>query len=150
MRESHLSTSDIVCAPRRSSSIRLRKRRDEVKQNFEKNRISGEFVYRLSSDAVDNTDNTDDVLTNTKVDTLDPGPAAGGIQHNLRPLLRSKYIQSPLSGTEECLGSVWGTGGRGGEDGGRGGLGEGKIKHVGMIDQPPKVESKSSDQYDKR
>ena len=104
----------------RSSSIRLRKRRDEGKQQFVKNRRSGEFGYRLStnSDAVDNTDNTDDVLTNYKVDTLDPRPAAGGIQHNLRPLLRSKYIQSPISGTEESLGSVWGTGGRGGGGGG--------------------------------
>ena len=116
MLESH--SSPHLGPPRRSSSIRLRKRRDEVKQQFVKNRRSGDFGYRVSSDAVDNTDNTDDVLTNYKVDTLDPRPAAGGIQHNLRPLLRSKYIQSPISGTEESLGSVWGTGGRGGGGGG--------------------------------
>ena len=118
MRESHSSPN--LGPSHRSSSIRLRKRRDEVKQQFVKNRRSGDFGYRLgtNSDAVDNTDNTDDVLTNSKVDTLDPRPAAGGIQHNLRPLLRSKYIQSPIIGTEKSLGSVWGTVGRGGGGGG--------------------------------
>ena len=136
MRESHLSTSDIVCAPRRSSSIRLRKRRDEVKQNFEKNRISGEFVYRLSSDAVDNTDNTDDVLINTRFDTLDPRLTAGGIQHNLRTLLRNKYSQSPLSGTEECAGPGWE------RDGGSRWSGV-KLTNFGMIDHPPQKEIRS-------
>ena len=91
MRESHSSPN--LVPSHRSSSIRLRKRRDEVKQQFVKNRRSGDFGYRLGTniDAVDNLDNTDDVLTNSKDDTLDPRPAAGGIQHNLRPLLRNKY-----------------------------------------------------------
>jgi hypothetical protein len=108
-----------------------------------KNRRSGDFGYSLSSDAVDNTDNTDDVLTNSKVDTLDPGPEAGGIQHNLRPLLRNKYMMFPLSDTEEYLGSGWGTGSRGG------GV---MIKHFGMIDQPPEEEIRShhSLQYNTR
>ena len=72
----------------RSSSIKLRKRCGQVKQQFVKNRRSGEFGYRLCSDGVVHND---DVLTNYKDDTLDHGPAAGGIQHNLRPLLRNKY-----------------------------------------------------------
>ena len=62
-----------------------------MKKQFVKNRRSGEFGYRLNSDGGENTKDTDDVFTNTKVDTLDPGPATGSIQHNLRPLLRIKY-----------------------------------------------------------
>ena len=146
MKESHSSPN--LGPSHRSSSIRLRKRRDEVKQQFVKNRRSGDFGYRLGRDAVDNTDNTDDVLTNSKVDTLDAGSAAGSIQHNLRPLLRSKYKHSPMSDTEEYLGSVWGRRGRDRGDGG-GGV---KIKHFGLIDMPPMMESESclSDQFDRR
>jgi hypothetical protein len=114
-------------SPQLNSSIRLRKKRDHVKEQFLKNRRSGDFGYSLSSEGVDTTANTDDVLTNTKVATLDPGPVADGIQHNLRPLLRNKYRQHPLIDTEESLGSDWGTFGR---DCG------GKIKHFGMKDQP--------------
>ena len=75
------------------------------------------------------TDNTDDVLVNTKVGTLDPGPVADGIQHNLRPLLRNKYRQhhTHLGYVEKSLGSDCGTWGR---------EGGGKIKHFGVIDQP--------------
>jgi hypothetical protein len=82
----------------------LRKRRDHVKRQFLKNKRIGDFGYSLSSEGVDTTDNTDDVLTNTKVATLDLWPAAEGIQHNLRPLLRNKY--------KESLVSDWGTWGR--------------------------------------
>ena len=96
--------------PQRNSSIRLGKRRDHVKQQFLKNRRSGDFGYSLSSEGVDTTDNTDDVRNNNKNDTLDPGPAADGMQHNLRPLLRNKYRQHPLSDTEEYVGAVWGNG----------------------------------------
>ena len=81
----------LVTPPQRSSSIRLRKRRDEVKQQFVKNRRSGEFGYRLSSDSREITEDDHSVTTNNKVDTLDPGPATGSIQHNLRPLLRKEY-----------------------------------------------------------
>ena len=124
MRESR--TSQNIVTLHRSSSLRLRKRHKEVKQKFVKNRLSGDFGYSLSSDAVDNTDNTDDVLTNCKVDTLDPGPAAGGVQHNLRPLLRNMKSPNRREGI--------------------------KIKHFGMIDQPPDVDIRSfiSEKYDKR
>ena len=103
-----------------------------MKQQFLKNRRSGDFGYSLSSEGVDTTDNTDDVLTNTKVATLDPGPVADGIQHNLRPLLRNKYRQYPLSDTEEYVGAVWGNGRlrRGGHPGGV------MITDFGMIDHP--------------
>ena len=147
MLESH--SSPHLGPSQRSSSIRWRKRRDEVKQQFVKNRRSGDFGYRVTSDAVDDAD---DVVNNCKVDTLDHGPTADGLQHNLRPLLRNKYIQSPLSDTEEYLesdkmGSVWRTRRRGGV--GRHGV---KIKHFGMIDQPEQAEIKSSlsEQHDKR
>ena len=101
-------------SPQRNSSIRLRKRRDHVKEQFLKNRRSGDFGYSLSSEGVDTTDNSVDVLTNTKVGTLDPGPAADGIQHNLRPLIRNKYRQYPLGDTEKSLGYLGKR--RGGQD----------------------------------
>ena len=114
--------------------MRLRRRRDEVKQQFVKNRRSGDFGYTLGSDAVDTSDNTDDALINSKDDTLDPGPIAGVIQHNLRPLLRNNYRQHPLSDMEDDMESGWRTWSRGG------GV---KIKHFGMIDQPPQDEIRS-------
>ena len=129
MRESKSSPN--LAHPQRNSSIRLRKRRDQVKQQFLKSRRSGDFGYSLSSEGVDSIDNTDDVLTNNKVATLDPRPAADGIQHNLRPLIRNKYRQHPLSDTEEYAGAVWGNGRlrRGGHPG------EIKITDFSMIDQ---------------
>jgi hypothetical protein len=129
MRESKSSPN--LAHPQRNSSIRLRTRRDHVKQQFLKNRRSGDFGYSLNSDGVDTTDNAD-VLTNNKVDTLDPGPGADGIQHNLRPLIRNKYRQHPLSDTEEYAGVVWRKGRlrRGAHPGGI------KITDFGMIDQP--------------
>ena len=129
MRESKSSPN--LAHPQRHSSIRLRKRQDHVKQQFLKNRRSGDFGYSLSIEGEDTIDNTDDVLTNTKDATLDPGPVAG-IQHNLRPLLRNKYRQHPLSDTEESVGSVWGNRRlrRGGHPGGV------MITDFGMIDQP--------------
>ena len=54
-----------VIPPQRSFSIRLRRSRNEVKQQFVKNRRSGEFGYSLGSDAVDISDNTDDALIYT-------------------------------------------------------------------------------------
>ena len=82
----------------------------------------------ISSLIGDNVDN--------KVGTLDPGPVADGIQHNLRPLLRNKYrLHDTHHGhVEESLGSDWDTWGR--ELGGM-------IKYFGMIDQP-KTEDKIS------
>ena len=130
MRESKSSPN--LAHPQRKFSIRLGKRRDHVKQQFLKNRRSGDFGYSLSSEGVDTTDNTDDVRNNNKNDTLDPGPAADGIQHNLRPLLRNKYRQHPLSDTDEYVRAVWGNGRlrRGDHPGGV------KITDFGMIDQP--------------
>jgi hypothetical protein len=62
-------------SPQRNSSIRLWKRQDNVKQQFLKNIRSFDFCYSLSSEGVD----TDDVLTNTKVATFDPGTSTGSI-----------------------------------------------------------------------
>ena len=137
MRESDAFTSQ------RSSSIRLRKRRDKVKQEFVKHRRSGEFGYRVSCDAVNSTNNTDDVLTKYKDDTLDPGPV--GIQHNLRTLLRNKYVQSPVSDMEGCARSLWGTGGREQKIGGSGI----KLTNFGMIDHPPQEVARGC-QYNSR
>ena len=64
-------------------SLRLRRQNYEVKE------------YRRSGDYVVNTDNSDDVFTDTKVDTLDPVVGGAGIQHNLRPLLRNMYMKYP-------------------------------------------------------
>ena len=131
MREPH--SFQKVIPLRQSFSMRLRRRKDEVKQQFVKNRRSGDFGYSLGSDALYYTDN-DDALTNSKDATLDPGPVADGIQHNLRPLLRNKYRQHPLSDMEDDMESGWGTWSRGG------GV---KIKHFGMIDQQPQEEIRS-------
>ena len=95
-----------------------------MKQQFLKNRRSVDFGY--SSEGVNTTDKNDEV------GTLDTGPVAEGIQHNLRPLLRNKYRQLPLSDTEEYVGAVWENGRL------RGcvppcGV---KITDFGMIDQP--------------
>ena len=75
---------------------RLRRRRDEVKQQFVKNRRSGEFGYKL--DRLDNnngeeiSDNFDaSVIKSYKDDTLDPTTADDHIKHNLRPLIRNKF-----------------------------------------------------------
>jgi hypothetical protein len=107
----HLNNS-----PQRSSS-RLRQTTDVMKQQFRKNRRSGDFGSSLIIDNVD-----------SKVGTLDPGPVADGIQHNLRPLIRNKYRQhDTLGDVGESLGSDWDTWGR--EVGGM-------IKYFGMIDQP--------------
>lgn len=102
-----------VPPPQRSSSIRLRRRRDEVKQQFVKNRRSGEFGYKL--DRLDNnngeeiSDNFDaSVIKSYKDDTLDPTTADDHIKHNLRPLIRNKFkltdfglIDSPQTATQQ-------------------------------------------------
>ena len=123
MRES--TSSPNLVHPLRNSSIRLRKRRDEVKKQFLENRRSGDFVYSQSSDAVN-------TLANHKVDTLDPGSESAGIQHSLRPLLRKKYREDPLSDSEENMGSGWIERRRRAIQ--TGGI---KITDFGMIDQPP-------------
>ena len=69
-------------------SLRLRRQNDEVKE------------YRRSGDYVVNTDKSDDVFTDTKVDTLDPVVGGAGIQHNLRPLLRNMYMKYPTRESE--------------------------------------------------
>ena len=106
-----------------------------MKQQFLKNRRS----------LISTTDNSDDIFINTKVATLDPGPVADGIQHNLRPLLRNKYrLHDTHHGhVEESLGSDCGTWGR---------EVAGKIEHFGMIDQPRQEDIRSchSLQYNKR
>ena len=113
--------------------MRLRRRKDEVKQQFVKNRRSGDFGYSLGSDALVTSDN-DDALINYKDATLDPGPVTVVIQHNLRPLLRNKYMQHPLSDMEDDMESGWGTWRNGG------GV---RIKHFGAIDQPYQEEIRS-------
>ena len=124
MRESQSSPN--LVHPQRNSSIRLRKKRDEGKKQFLKNRSSGDFGYSLSRDAVNTSD------ADHKVGTLDPGPYADGIQQSLRPLLRTKYRQGTLSDTEEER-RGWGDGRRG-----RAGPASGiKITDFGMIDLPP-------------
>ena len=65
----------------------MRRRRDEVKQQFVKNRRSGEFGYRVDNN---NMEHREDVR-NYKDDTLDPTTSDDHIKHNLRPLIRSKY-----------------------------------------------------------
>ena len=88
-----------------SSLKRLRRRRDEVKQQFVKNRRSGEFGYRLDNiNSRDNPSNpgTEEIgdsfecnetvvrmARTCKDDTLDPTTADNHIKHNLRPLIRN-------------------------------------------------------------
>ena len=124
MRESKSSPN--LVHPQRNSSIRLKKRRDEVKKQFLNNRRSGDFGYSHSNSAVNNTND------GQSVDTLDPGPASAGIQHNLRPLLRKKYREDPLSDSEEYTGRRCREGRRRAIQ--TGGI---KITDFGMIDQPP-------------
>ena len=64
-----------------------------MKQQFVKNRRSGEFGYRVDNNNMEaNGDNFDcSVVRNYKDDTLDPAAANEHIKHNLRPLIRSKY-----------------------------------------------------------
>ena len=102
MRES----SPNLAHPQRKSSIRFRKRQEEVKQQFLKNRRSGDFGHSHNNGAVNITDD------GQNVGTLDLGPASAGIQHNLRPLLRKKYREDPLSYTEDDMGRRWGEGRR--------------------------------------
>ena len=112
--------------PQRNSSIRLKKKRDEVKKQFLNNRRSGDFGYSLSSTDVNSFED------DHKVDTLDPHLDSSGIQHNLRPLLKKKYRQDPLSDGEEDIGRRLGEGRRmwAGQAVGV------KITDFGMIDQP--------------
>jgi len=88
--------------PQRSSSIRLRRRRDEVKQQFVKNRRSGEFGYRLDNiknrelgeetgDSFEMSEVGVRMTRSCKDDTLDPATAEDHIKHNLRPLIRNKF-----------------------------------------------------------
>jgi hypothetical protein len=131
-------THILYYSSQQSSSIRLRGKTDKAKKQFLKNRNSGESYLSLIN-------TTDDVLTNTKVGTLDPGPVADGIQHNLRPLIRNKYMQQDthLGHVEESLGSDWGTWGR---------EGGGNIKHFKMIVQQRQEDTRSyhSLQYNTR
>ena len=78
------SSSQNMLQPQSSFLIRSKKRKDEAKQRFSKNRHSGDFP-KISTTINDN-------LINTKVDTLDPVVGGSGIQHNLRPLLRNIYL----------------------------------------------------------
>ena len=70
------------------------------------NRRSGDFGYNLSSDDV----------SDTTADTLDPALIVGGIQQNLRKLLRTKHRLNTESITEDDKESDWGTWGRAGGD----------------------------------
>ena len=87
MRESQSSPN--LVHPRHNSSLRLKKKRNEVKKDFFKSRMSGEYGYNHSNAAVDMTENNSD----DKLATLDAGPTGAGLQHKLRPLLRSRYGQ---------------------------------------------------------
>ena len=69
-------------------SLRLRRQNDEVKE------------YRRSGENVVNADKSEDVFTDTKVDTLDPVVGGAGIQRNLRPLLRNMYMKYPTTESE--------------------------------------------------
>ena len=87
---------------------RLRRRRDEVKQQFVKNRRSGEFGYKL--DRLDNnngeeiSDNFDaSVIKSYKDDTLDPTTADDHIKHNLRPLIRKRGLDRILRNRKSDL-----------------------------------------------
>jgi len=96
MREMLQTVNKAAAPPQRSSSIRLRRRRDEVKQQFVKNRRSGEFGYRLDTEAGDaGGDGFESVVglkKSCKDDTLDPTAGAEDhIKHNLRPLIRNKF-----------------------------------------------------------
>ena len=72
----------------RTHSIRLRRKRDEVKQQFVKNRRSGEFGYRVPESGTGGGAGAG----GGQADTLDPGSRTAAIaQNNLRPLIRSKY-----------------------------------------------------------
>jgi len=92
-----ISSLNKAQAPQRSSSIRLRRRRDEVKQQFVKNRRSGEFGYRVNDnnnveEISDNFDNNTVVVQKSyRDDTLDPTTTEDHIKHNLRPLIRNKF-----------------------------------------------------------
>ena len=99
----------------RNSSVRLRKRIVGVKRQVVNDRRSDDFGYRLNSEDVKSTNNSAKVLKNGKVDTLDPGPTAEGIRHNLRPLLRNLYRKNPLGDIEHTMESDWGTLERGDE-----------------------------------
>ena len=79
---------------------RLRRRRDEVKQQFVKNRRSGEFGYRLDNiknrelgeetgDSFEMSEVGVRMTRSCKDDTLDPATAEDHIKHNLRPLIRN-------------------------------------------------------------
>ena len=74
--------------PRHRYSLRLRRQNDEVKE------------YRRGVDYVVNTDESDNVFNDTKVDTLDSVVGGAGIQHNLRPLLRNMYMKYPTRDSE--------------------------------------------------
>ena len=69
---------------RRSFTIKTRKK-EEMKEQFVKNRLSGDFL---------NTSSTSDGLIHTNIDTLDPVVGGSEIQYNLRPLLRNIYLNT--------------------------------------------------------
>ena len=134
MNESDSSKSMLQLQSGSGSAIRFRRKRDELKEQFVKNRMSGDFGSRLSSDTADDTNNNKYVLSNTKVDTLDP--ATDEFHHNLRPLLRKMVRQNHLWTIDDNLDSGWGTWSRVGESV--------KITDFGMIDTPPPPEDSMS------
>ena len=87
-----LENSPKLLHRRHNHSLRLKKKRDEVKQEFVKSRMSGEYGYHHSNAAVDTIENIDD----DKLATLDAGPTGAGLQQKLRPLLRSRYRQDMM------------------------------------------------------
>ena len=68
-----------------------------MKEELQKKR-SGDYAYRVNDAGEDTTNNTDDADHKYKVGTLDPGLEAGRIKHQLRPLLRSKYLEEGIEG----------------------------------------------------
>ena len=127
MREQNSSKSKLQL--QHGSSTRLLIRSDEMNKQIVKNRRSGDFVYRHTSDAVGTTDNNKYSSSNTKFDTLDP--VTNDIHHNLRPLLRKIYKQDHLRPVEDNMESGWDTWSRG------------NITNFGYINTPPQVDVKS-------
>ena len=72
-----------------SSSLRLRREKDERKREFIRNRRSGDYGYvTTSKDAVTDIKNCNVI---SKEQTLDPGPTGEILKHQLREIIRRKY-----------------------------------------------------------
>ena len=73
-----------------SSSLRLRREKDERKREFIRNRRSGDYGYVTTSKDIKNCN----VIS--KEQTLDPGPTGEILKHQLREIIRRKYKEHTL------------------------------------------------------